>query len=126
MTIILNELMNFTDIYVQLKDKKMSFKTSYNLRRLAASTEEHMSFYYDELQKIINTYGDRDENGNLVLIDDNQAIKIKQESLPECQNKINELLLTPVDVPDMTFAIEDLENFELTPAQVGFFMNFIS
>mgnify|MGYP003320251541 CR=1 FL=1 len=126
MTIILNELMNFTDIYAQLKDKKMSFKTSYNLRRLAASTEEHMSFYYDELQKIINTYGDRDENGNLVLIDDNQAIKIKQDSLPECQSKINELLLTPVDVPDMTFAIEDLENFELTPAQVGFFMNFIS
>lgn len=126
MTIVLNELMNFTDIYAQLKDKKMSFKTSYNLRRLAASTEEHMSFYYDELQKIINTYGDRDENGNLVLIDDNQAIKIKQESLPECQSKINELLLTPVDIPDMTFAIEDLENFELTPAQVGFFMNFIS
>jgi hypothetical protein len=118
--------MNFTDIYAQLKDKKMSFKTSYNLRRLAASTEEHMSFYYDELQKIINTYGDRDENGNLVLIDDNQAIKIKQESLPECQSKINELLLTPVDIPYMTFAIEDLENFELTPAQVGFFMNFIS
>lgn len=126
MIVILNELMNFTDIYAQLKDKKMSFKTSYNLRRLAASTEEHMSFYYDELQKIINTYGDRDENGNLVLIDDNQAIKIKQESLPECQSKINELLLTPVDIPDVTFAIEDLENFELTPAQVGFFMNFIS
>ena len=126
MTIILNELMGFADIYAQLKDKKMSFRTSYNLRKLAASAEELLSFYHDELQKLINTYGERDENNKLILTDDKQAIKIKQDSLFECQNKISELLSTPVDVPDVIFAIEDLENFELTPAQVGFFMNFIS
>lgn len=125
MTLELNKAIAFRDIYAVLKNEKMSFKTSYNLRKLADSAEEHFKFYTEELNKLINEYGAKDENGSFKFTEDGNSIQIKENCLAECMEKIGELETLPVEVPNVKFSIEDFNNCELSPDEVGTLMNFI-
>lgn len=96
-------------------NKKLPIKITYKLSRLARRVEEEIQFYQKEFKQIINDYGLK-ENGELVYSDGGDSIKIIPGKEEECAEKIAELRDLEVDI-NITFTIEELENFDLTVAQ---------
>lgn len=121
----LNKVLALRDIYKVIKDEKMPFKTSYNLKKLADAAEKHFKFYSEELNKLIAEYGDKDEDGNFKFTSDGASIQIQEEKLQECFAKVTELDMLDVDMPNVNFDIEDFGNIKLTPEEVSILAEFI-
>ena len=82
------------------------------------SLEKEIPFYDSEISKIINTYGERDENGNLVQIE-NGNIKIQSEKIDECAKKMNELGELQVEIECGKIPLESLGDIELSVQELN-------
>lgn len=121
----LSDILGFTELYQTLKSQKVSAKTAYKLSRLSRAIATETDFYYSEIQKIISEYAVLDENGNPAQTEDGQGIKIQQGKEVECTEKIQELQNLEVEIPDITFTLEELGNIEFTIDQMNEFSKFI-
>ena len=112
------EVLALQNFYASVQDKKMPVKTAYKLSRLARKAEEEVQFYQKEFGRIVNEYALR-ENGQLVYSDDMTSIKIIPGKEDECNEKIIELKELEIDLAGIEFTIEELENLELTLAEMS-------
>ena len=122
----LSEAFQILEIRNNLINQKLPIKTSYKLTRFFSSLEGEAKFFNETLQKIINEYGERDANGNFVLIDDGQGIKIQKDKDKECMDKINELNNLEANltyVPE--FTLDELEPLELEMKYINLLLPFI-
>lgn len=112
------EVLALQNFYASVQDKKMPVKTAYKLSRLARKAEEEVQFYQKEFARIVNEYALK-ENGQLVYSDDMTSIKIIPGKEDECNEKIIELKELEIDLTGIEFTIEELENLELTLAEMS-------
>lgn len=112
------EVLALQNFYASVQDKKMPIKTAYKLSRLARKAEEEVQFYQKEFARIVNEYALK-ENGQLVYSDDMTSIKIIPGKEDECNEKIIELKELEIDLAGIEFTIEELENLELTLAEMS-------
>jgi hypothetical protein len=112
------EVLALQNFYASVQDKKMPVKTAYKLSRLARKAEEEVQFYQKEFGRIVNEYALK-ENGQLVYSDDMTSIKIIPGKEDECNEKIIELKELEIDLAGIEFTIEELENLELTLAEMS-------
>ena len=125
MQIKISNILEFPSFFEKVKAQRIPFKTSYKLVTLAREIEKHYNFYLEEFNKLINEYGETDENGNLIPISNGNGVKIIPEKLMECQIKLEELRNLEVDLPDVTFLPEEFESIELSPIEANAIMSFI-
>lgn len=125
MTIKMYQVLEFQSFYEKIKDKKMSIKTTYKFSKLLSKLESEFSFYQSEFQKILNNYGEKEENGNFVLTDDGQGVKIKSNCMFDCQKEIKELHNIEINIDDISFTLEELESLEITMGEMNILMPFI-
>jgi hypothetical protein len=119
------QILNFPDFYALVKNQKITFKTSYRLAMLAAEIEKQHTFYMEQLHILLNTYGQKNEEGKLVLSEDGQGIELVQETMEECYAKVNELKDIDIMLPDFYFNLDDFDGIELTPTEVQAIIPFI-
>lgn len=117
---------NFTTFYDFVKDKPIPLKTAYRLAKLAKIAEENISFYREKFQALLNTYGEKDENGNYVYTEDNNGIRLKPETQNEFAEKMNELENLEVEVADIKFNIDEFDGLEIPPATLIPILPFIN
>jgi hypothetical protein len=77
------------------------------------------------MEKLINTYGERDEQNQLIILEGGKSVKIDENRLQECQNKVNELYLLEVELPDITFKLNDFEGCGLTLEDINVISLFV-
>lgn len=117
----------FLNIRNKLIDKKLPIKTSYKFTRFFAQLENESKFFNETLQKIIDEYGQRDENGEFILTSDKQGVKIKEDKLDECMNKIDELNNVEVHLEyEPVFSLDELEGLDLEMKYINLLMPYIS
>jgi hypothetical protein len=126
MQIKISNILEFPSFFEKVKVQKIPFKTSYKLVTLAREIEKHYNFYLEEFNKLVNEYGETDENGNLVPITNGNGVRILPGKLMECQIKLEELRSLEVDLPDVTFLPEEFESIELSPMEVNAIIPFIT
>ena len=114
MTIILSKLIHFSKFYNEVKVTKIPVKTAYKLNKLATAIDEQNQFYGEQLSLILGNCADRGEDGNYIPTNDNIGVKILDDKKQEFIGRMNELLLLEVELPDITFDIEEFGNVELT------------
>ena len=85
-----------------------------------------MDIYQSQLNKIILEYGARDENGQLIQTENGDGIKIKEDKIQECQEKLNELSTLEIEINESPISIEALENLELSLDEIGALSSFLS
>jgi hypothetical protein len=119
------EITEFATFFTKVKTQPLPFKTSYRLTLLSQEIDKHVSFYQENFRNILQEYGKKDENGNLVPSEDGQGIKLIEETMQEAYNKLTELRELEVELPDVKFAIEDFEKVELSPSEMLVIMPFI-
>ena len=118
------EILDFSKVYNSIKDEKMSIKTAYKLNKLIKKIEEENNFYNIKFHEIIEQYAEKNDQGEYQYIDEN-SIKIKEGKEQECYKKISELQNLEIEIPNITFSIEELGDINLTIDTVNMLMPFI-
>ena len=119
------EITEFSTFFTKVKTQPLPFKTSYRLTLLSQEIDKHVSFYQENFRNILQGYGRKDENGNLIPTEDGQGIKLIEETMQEAYAKLTELRELEVELPDVKFSIEDFEKVELSPSEMLVIMPFI-
>ena len=125
MTLKMYEIIDFPSFFEKVRNQKLSFKTSYRLTILAGEIEKHINFYQENFRNLLNTYGKKDENGNVMPTEDGQGIMLVEETIPEFNAKYNELRMLDVELPDVSFGVDEFGDTELTPMEVYMIKPFI-
>ena len=118
------EILDFSKVYNSIKDEKMSIKTAYKLNKLIKKIEEENNFYNIKFHEIIEQYAEKNDQGEYQYIDEN-SIKIKKGKEQECYKKVSELQNLEIEIPNITFSIEELGDINLTIDTVNMLMPFI-
>ena len=118
------EILDFSKVYNSIKDEKMSIKTAYKLNKLIKKLQEENNFYNIKFHEIIEQYADKNDQGEYQYIDEN-SIKIKEGKEQECYKKVSELQNLEIEIPNITFSIEELGDINLTIDTVNMLMPFI-
>lgn len=121
----LKTILGFPSFYNVVKDQKMPIKTAYKLSRLAKSIETEIQFYQEKLREIIQKHAILDEEGQPVFTEGKEAVKLIEGHETECYTEIQELQDLDVEIPDITFTLDEFANVELTLDEMNNFMPFI-
>lgn len=113
MKVKITDVVGFINIYPLIKDTKLKFGTLYKLSKYIDTCVKEREFYVDNLNKIFDKYGEKDESGALKLTDDKSGIIIKEDQRDECNKELEDLMAIEVDIPAEPLKIEELENLEL-------------
>lgn len=122
----LSETFQILEIRNQIIEQKLPIKTSYKFTRFFEQLEKEVKFFNETLQKVVEEYGQRDENGEFVLTDDKQGVKIKEDKFNECMEKIDELNNIEIQltyIPE--FTLDELEPLNLEMKYIQFLMPYI-
>ena len=119
------DLINFPKFYNLVKRDTLSFKLAYKLSTLNKKAEETISFYQEQIDKILNDFAERDSEGNYVLTEDGDGVKIQQEHRTLCNSLLNDLQNMPIEDIDIFFTFEELENLNITPENISPIIPFI-
>ena len=121
------EILELEGLLQKLTQKKLPIRTLYKVDKLIKLVGKEKDFYQTQFQALVDTYAERDENGNYIYTDNSaEAVKIIPDKIAECQSKMNELVNIEItDVPDISFTFEELDSLTLSYAEARPLMNFI-
>ena len=122
---ILSSILSFPNFYNQIRSNPLSFKTAHKLSKLTKAIEEEIGFYREKMTELIEQYAQKDDEGNYIYINDGRDIALKPETMVECQTKIRELETMEVELPNITFSVDEFENTTLTVDELQPILPFI-
>ena len=72
----IGDVLSFSEVYSAIKDKSIPVKIAYKFVTIAHKFEEETKFYHNELQKIVDLYVEKQEDGTPVFTEDRSSMKI--------------------------------------------------
>lgn len=108
-------------------DYKFPLKVAYKLNKLKKAIEVEGEFYVTKFQEIVDTYGQKDENGNIKFSEDGNQILIKDGMVEECNKALNDLQELTVEIDNCNLTIDDFgDDIQCTPEELEALMPFLS
>ena len=89
MKITIYQLISTLNIEKELLPQKLPIRTAYNLSKIFARAREELEFYQEKFKEIITQYGEKDENGNLIFLE-NENVSIQKDKVEECKKEITD------------------------------------
>lgn len=89
---------------------------SYWMTKFVVKTKSEYDFYSTEIRKIISKYGNKDDEGNIV---------VPNEKFAECNEEISKLDQTDVEDPNIKFFLSELSQLKLSMKQMHTLLDFI-
>ena len=114
MTLKMSNIIALKGVCENLKSQKTSVKTAYKISKILSAVEKEFEFYQTKFTEIINEYSEKDENGQPVLINDGQGVKIQPDKISEAQIKMVELEAIEVDLTASPLTLDELEGLEIS------------
>ena len=119
-----NQLEGLYSIINQKLDKlSFSIQTQYKFLKLKKVVQEELQLYYNQLAGL-RQFIEVDEQGQPVVSEDG-GIRIKEEEIGNCTKLINEINQMEIQLPDIYFSLDELENLGLTLAELDKLSPFI-
>lgn len=112
MKININELVQIGNLCEKFSNRVVSARLAYKLAKLSKAISEDINFYQEKYIEYLEMFGERDENGDFVSNKGN--IKIISGLEQECKEKFNELNSIEVEIPNIKFSLEELEQLNMT------------
>ena len=125
MTLKMYQLTELTPIFDKMKSSKLPFKTAYRVTLLMQETEKHLNFYQESFRNLLNEYGKKDENGNIMPTEDGQGVLLAEETMQEAYQKLTELRELDVELPNTKFDLDAFGDIEISPQEMLVLMPFI-
>lgn len=114
----ISDLLNSTETLQKLSQKDFKAKLAWSISRLLKAAEKEIQEFNDTRMNLINKYGEKDENGQLVT-DDKGNCKIENEVLSEFSSELNDLISAEVEINANKIDIALLEDIEFTPSDMA-------
>lgn len=108
----------------KLKEKTFDINTQYKFIKLSKVIKEESQYAVEQELLLFNVYGERDEKGQFIA-NEQGGVKIKQDCLAECLEKLTQLSKRTVQLPDLYFSIDELQELGLTLGELEILEPFI-
>ena len=125
MKIQMSDISNLQTTVEKIQIQPLSIKTTYKLTKLIKALATENEFYNSKLNELIQTYGARDEDGALKPTKDGNGVQLQQDKIEEAQEKLKDLFMIEVDLPDIQFKIDEFEDVKLTVEEMKPLLPFI-
>ena len=125
MTTNIQSILNYPQFQSLTTSIKLPIKTAYKISRLSNAIDQEITFYQVKFREIVEEYCQRDENGNYVPTADGQGFQIISGKEAECNQAMIDLQSLEVELPDITFVIDEFDGMELTVNDLSGIMPFI-
>lgn len=126
MKIKMYQVFKVLDIYTRVKELKVPAKVAYKFNRLCVGLDGNNKFYEEELSKIIQQYGEKNEDGSFKKTESGDGIQIKRNQIETAQKEVDNLLNLEVEAPDICFAVDELDGLQLSIEDFNSMLPFIS
>lgn len=120
----INDLLNSTEALQKLSRADLKAKLAWQVARLLKAADAEIQEFNDTRLKLIQKYGQKDENGELATDADGNC-QILPDSITQFSTELNELLNTEVEIGANKILIDELENITFTPAEMSVLEVFI-
>jgi hypothetical protein len=125
MTIIRKELFDIIEVLKRIKTTECnSTQIKYNIIKFEKILQEEVEIASIQLNHILEEYGERDENNQLVF-NDGGGVKIDVEKALPAQEAVEDYYECILQVPDFYFSLEELDNFNLNWNEIEILYKFI-
>ena len=111
------------NVVASLYCNKVPAKLAYKFTKFINETAIEEETYRNQLKEILDAYGDRDENGRLIISDG--KVTINKDLIDDCNKALAELELLEVDSPDVSFDLADLDGIKLSAEEMAPLFKFI-
>lgn len=115
-TLTLNDIFNAVPALREISTKEFPGSVTFKIARLIRELDKEIQLFDEERSKIANKYGEKDENGNLVI----QAggnIKILDNKIQDCNEEFQALFNTQVEINANKLPVDIFDSIEMTPTQ---------
>lgn len=116
------QMLDLRSLYEELEAKKMEVGLAYKFLKLGSILDSELKIYEIEMQKILDEYGEKDENNELVLAEDKKSVIIKEDLIPKCKEDLDKLYDFEIEIKDLSFCLEEIEKLEVTLQQMRILM----
>lgn len=108
----------------EIKGKTFDINTQYKFLKISKVLQEEISIITEQKEFLLQSYADKDANGKLIFSSDG-GIKIKEDCLLACADKISEINNRQITLPDIYFSLDELEPLGLTLGELELLEPFI-
>lgn len=115
-TMTLNDIFNAVPALREISTKEFPGSVTFKIARLIRELDKEIQLFEEERNKIANKYGEKDENGNLV-IQEGGNIKILDNKIQDCNKELQALFNTQVEINANKLPVDIFDSIEMTPTQ---------
>lgn len=114
----------FFNIFEKLSEKTFDISTQYKFILLKKEIEKDGEIIDEQLDIVLNRYAEKNEQGKIIYTDDG-GVKVKEELAEECLKKIEEIQTQKIQLPDVYFSFDELDDLGLTLEELSVLEPFI-
>jgi len=115
--VTINEILNSIAVFREISNKSLPVKIAYQVARIIRELDKENTTFDETRKRIIETYCERDENGNMKITDEGNVI-LKNDTVEQCNKELEELLNTSLEINAELIQLDELEGINLTPNQI--------
>ena len=108
----------------KIKTKSFSIQTQYKFLKIGKVIEQEVELFNTQREYLIKNFAEKDNEGQFIFTKDG-GLKIQDDKVQECQDKIKEINNLQVQFPDIYFSLDELEPLELTLGELELLEPFI-
>lgn len=113
----LNDIVNATETFTKIMQQSFKGSLAFKIARLARELDTEMKTFNEERQKIVQKYGKKDENGELIA-DENGNVKFDNADIEEINQEFSSLLETELEINADKLPMDSIDEFEITPQEM--------
>lgn len=113
----ISSLLNSTETLQKLANMKLKAKLSWQVSRILKEAEKEIQEFNEARLALINKYGEKDENGELVT-DEKNNCKIDNQFVKEFGSELEELVGAEVELNASKIDMNKLEELDFTPSEM--------
>lgn len=110
------ELIKARQVFEEISQQKLPISIAWKISKFLSKIDTDYKFYAERMAEIIREYSLKDDKG--APIQEDGGFKINPELKEECVQKVQELEAVEIEIPDITFTLEELKDISFSPAEL--------
>lgn len=112
MKITVAQIKNAEPVLAKLMNQQLPFKVSFRITKILESVSKDIENFEKHRAKLFEKYGELQGD----------SMVIKSENFDEFKKDLDILLQETVDLPDVKLSLDDLNDVQISPGELIFFM----
>ena len=113
--ISVENIFNSVPVLKELAEKPFKGAMAFKIVRLIRELDKEITSFEEARNKIADTYAERDEEGNYVIV--NNSIKIQEDKIQQCNEELVSLMNTIVEINAEKIPAFALSDIDISPSQ---------